>query len=204
MSRSRARALHAAVAAAAVAPAVRLAAGAIRGALGPNPIEKLTHETGAWALRFLLLSLAVTPARRLLGLSVLAPWRRTLGLAAFGYACLHVAVYAVLDLELDWATIGEDIAERPYITIGFATFLCLVPLAASSTRAAVRRLGGRRWRRLHQIVYLAAVGAVVHFLWLVKADLREPQVHAAILAALLAVRLLPSGLECRVAFRRTR
>ena len=191
--RRRARWVHAAVVAAVSAPAVGLAIGFLRDALGPDPIEELTHATGAWALRFLLASLAVTPARKLLGLPGLAPYRRTLGLAAFGYACLHVATYVALDWFFDWAEIWEDVAERPYVTAGFAAFVALVPLAFTSTRAAMRRLGGPRWRRLHRLVYLAAGLALVHFVWLVKKDLREPAIYAGILAVLLVARAVPDG-----------
>jgi len=189
--RSRARALHAAVIALSALPAGVLALRAARGTLGAEPIETLTHETGQWALRFLLLSLAVTPARRLLRAPFLAPWRRSLGLAAFGYACLHLSVYLALDQVFDWSAVVEDVAERPYVTAGATALLCLVPLAATSTRGAQRRLGGRRWRNLHRLAYAAAAAAVVHFLWLVKADLREPLLYAGVLAALLGARLLP-------------
>jgi sulfoxide reductase heme-binding subunit YedZ len=193
----RARLAHAAVLAAAALPACALALRAARGTLGANPIEELTHETGEWALRFLLLSLAVTPARRLLGLAALAPYRRSFGLVAFGYACLHVSVYLVLDWFFDWAAIWRDVAERPYVTAGFTAFVCLLPLAATSTRGAIRRLGGRRWQRLHRLVYVAAAAAVVHFLWIVKADTREPLVYGGVLAALLAARWLPRPSERR-------
>jgi sulfoxide reductase heme-binding subunit YedZ len=135
--------------------------------------------------------LAVTPLRRLLGWPALAPWRRTFGLVSFGYACLHVATYVALDWGFDWAAIGEDVAERPYVTAGFAAFACLLPLAATSTRAAVRRLGARRWLRLHRLAYAAGIAAAVHFLWLVKADLREPGLYAGALALLLGLRFVP-------------
>jgi sulfoxide reductase heme-binding subunit YedZ len=165
--------------------------------LGPEPIDTLTHTTGLWALRFLLLSLAVTPLRRGLGWTALAPWRRTFGLLAFGYACLHVATYVALDWGFDWAAIAEDVAERPYVTAGFTAFACLLPLAATSTRAALRRLGGRRWLRLHRLAYVAGAAAVVHFLWLVKADLREPASYAAALALLLGLRLAAGARAAR-------
>jgi sulfoxide reductase heme-binding subunit YedZ len=155
--------------------------------LGAEPIETVTHLTGDWALRLLLLTLAVTPARVLLGWRRVAPFRRTLGLLAFGYASLHLAAWLVLDQFFDWQAIVEDVVERPYVTAGMTAFALLVPLAATSTRRAVRRLG-RRWIRLHRLVYLAAVAAVVHHFWLVKADLRPPAVHATILAALLGWR----------------
>jgi sulfoxide reductase heme-binding subunit YedZ len=156
--------------------------------LGANPIEEITHTTGEWALRFLLLCLMVTPARRLTGWRALTLERRTLGLLAFFYASLHLATYVGLDLGFAWSTLAEDIVERPYITVGFATFLILSTLASTSTRAAARRLG-RRWKPLHRLVYLAGIGAVVHFLWLVKSDLREPLIYATVLASLLAIRL---------------
>ena len=192
MARGRARAVHAAVLAAAALPAAALALRGAQGRLGADPIETLTHETGDWALRFLLLSLAITPARRWLGAAALAPYRRSFGLVAFGYACLHVLTYLALDWFFDWGAILEDVAERPYVTAGFSAFLCLVPLAATSTRGALRRLGGRRWVRLHRLVYVAAGAAVVHFLWLVKADLAEPLLYAAVLGALLLARLVPT------------
>jgi sulfoxide reductase heme-binding subunit YedZ len=134
-----------------------------------------------------LLTLAITPARRLLGWSRLAPLRRTLGLTAFAYACLHLLTYLVLEHFFDWRSIAEDVLERRYVTAGFAAFLCLVPLAVTSTDAMVRRLG-RRWNALHRLVYAAAALGVVHFLWLVKADLREPLVYAALLTGLLGQR----------------
>jgi sulfoxide reductase heme-binding subunit YedZ len=183
---------------AAATPAALLALFAARGELGAEPVETLTHETGEWALRLLLASLAVTPARRAFALPWLAPLRRTLGLAAFGYACLHVTVYLVVDWGFDWEAIAEDVVEHPYVLAGATAFGCLVPLAATSTRAAQRRLGGARWRRLHRLAYAAGAAAVVHFLWLVKADSREPLVYAAVLAALLVARTpLLAGLRAR-------
>lgn len=158
--------------------------------LGAEPIEVVTHVTGEWALRLLLLTLAVTPARVLLGWRAIAPFRRTFGLLAFAYATLHFATWLGLEHFFAWAAIVEDVLERRYVTVGFAAFLCMVPLALTSTRAAARRLGGQRWRKLHRLAYVAAVGGVVHYWWLVKADLRGPVVHAAILAALLAWRVV--------------
>lgn len=157
--------------------------------LGAEPIEVATHVTGEWALRLLLLTLAVTPARLVLGWRRVAPFRRTLGLLAFTYACLHFATWLALDHFFAWEFILEDVTERRYITVGFAAFLCMIPLAATSTRAAVRRLG-RRWITLHRLVYAAAIGGVVHYAWLVKADLLGPAVHAAVLAVLLAWRVV--------------
>jgi sulfoxide reductase heme-binding subunit YedZ len=181
------RLVHAGIVAAGLLPAAALALGLATDRLGADPIETLTHETGAWALRLLLATLAVTPLRRL-GLPVVLPYRRSLGLLAFFYASLHLATYAGLDLALDFANLFEDVAERPYVTAGFTAFCLLVPLAVTSTRGWMRRLG-RRWTRLHRLVYVAAVLAVVHFLWGVKADVREPLVYAGILALLLAARI---------------
>lgn len=187
-ARARRRALRAGVVVIGFAPLARLVAAGLSDGLGANPIEEITHETGRWALRFLVLCLMVTPLRRLSGWRMLTLERRTLGLFAFLYAALHLSTYVALDLGFDWANLGEDILERPYITVGFATFCILLALASTSTRGAARRLG-RRWKQLHRLVYLAGIGAVVHFLWLVKADLREPLIYATIVAILLGVRL---------------
>jgi methionine sulfoxide reductase heme-binding subunit len=188
MTRARRRLVHGALVALGLAPLGALALGALRGDLGANPVETVTHVTGEWTLRLLLATLAVTPLRRILGRPGLAPYRRTLGLLAFGYACLHFATYVALDLTFDFGAVAEDVAKRPYITVGFTAFCLLIPLAATSTRAMARRLG-RRWVTLHRLVYVAAVLGIVHFLWLVKADLRPPLVHAAVLAVLLGLRL---------------
>lgn len=169
-------------------PLASLVRRTLAGGLGPDPVAELTHGTGDWALRLLLLCLAMTPLRRLLG----KPWpirfRRLVGLYAFFYACLHLGIYLVLDLGSYWRQILEDIVERPYITVGFSAWLLLLLLALTSTRGWMRRLG-RHWGRLHKAVYAAGVLAVLHFLWLVKADLREPLLYAAILALLLGLRL---------------
>jgi len=185
-SRVRER-LRVAIPLAGVAPLAWLGARLAADDLGANPVEEISHFTGAWTLRLLVLCLAVTPLRRLSGWSWLAPQRRSLGLLAFGWACLHVGVYALFDLGLDASVLAEDLGERPYVVAGFAAFVCLLPLAATSTRAAMRRLG-RRWKRLHRLVYVAAVAAVVHFLWLVKLDLREPIVYAFVVGGLLGLR----------------
>jgi len=171
---------------AAAAPLAGLIVRAAGGELA-DPVEDITHLTGEWALRLLLACLAVTPLRRLFGWRGLAPFRRTLGLLAFGYALLHFATYVALDLGFDFATLAEDVGERLYITAGFAAFLLLLPLAITSTRGWQRRLG-RRWLKLHRVVYAAGALAVLHFIWLVKADLREPLIYAALLAALLGAR----------------
>ena len=183
------RALKPAVFLLASLPFALLVWDALHDGLGANPVEAITHRTGDWGLRLLLVTLAVTPLRRLTGWHALARVRRMLGLFAFFYLCLHFLTYAILDSSLDPRYIAEDILERPYITIGFASFCLLLPLAATSTDAMVRRLGGRRWRALHRLVYVAAAGGVLHFLWLVKADMREPLVYGAVLLALLVLRL---------------
>ncbi len=187
-SRTQRRWVKGLVFAAALAPALRLGVNALQGALGANPIETVTHQTGLWALRFLLLALAVTPLRRLLGWSALAPYRRTFGLFAFAYASLHALTFVGLDHFFDWGAIAEDIAERRFVTAGLTAFLLLRPLAATSTRGWMRRLG-TRWVRLHRLAYLAGIAGVVHYLWLVKADLGPPLAYATLLAALLGVRL---------------
>lgn len=157
-------------------------------ALGADPVAGIEHFLGLWALRFLLATLAVTPLRQLSGLAALLRFRRMLGLYAFAYASLHLAAYLVLDLRGYWALVFGEIVKRPYLTAGFAAWLLLVPLAATSTSGWMRRLG-RRWGRLHRLVYAVAVLAVLHFWWVVKADVREPLAYAAVLSLLLGWRL---------------
>jgi sulfoxide reductase heme-binding subunit YedZ len=161
----------------------------IAGRLGANPIEYITHATGWWTLTFLLITLTVTPLRRLTGLNWLLRLRRMLGLYAFFYACLHCTTYFWLDQFFDWASIVKDIAKRPFITVGFTAFLLLIPLAATSTNRMVKRLGAGRWQALHRLIYVIATLGVLHFWWLVKKDIREPLLFALLLAALLAARL---------------
>lgn len=156
--------------------------------LGANPIEELIHSLGTWALNFLLITLAVTPLRQLSGQPWLLRFRRMMGLFAFFYVLLHFLVYAGLDQRFDLPVIFEDIAERPYITLGFTAFVLLLPLAATSTRGMIRRLGGR-WKKLHRLVYPIAILGVWHYYWQVKADLLQPLLYAAILAVLLGYRI---------------
>jgi sulfoxide reductase heme-binding subunit YedZ len=158
------------------------------GALGPNPVETITHFTGDWTLRLLLVTLAVTPLRRLTGQAWLVRYRRMLGLFAFFYAVLHFTTYLWLDRLFDLGAIAEDVLKRPYITVGFAAFLLMVPLAITSTQGWIRRLG-RRWKTLHRAVYTIGVLGVLHYLWLVKADLLEPGIYAVILGVLLGFRV---------------
>jgi sulfoxide reductase heme-binding subunit YedZ len=160
------------------------------GGLTANPIEFITHTTGWWALAFLMITLAVTPLRRLLDMPWLLRLRRMLGLYACFYASLHFLTWLVVDQFFDWEAIIKDIAKRPYITVGFTAFLLLLPLAATSTNAMVRRLGAARWQSLHRLVYVIAILGVVHFWWLVKKDIREPAVFALILIVLLGARLV--------------
>ena len=169
-------------------PLLGLLSDAVRGDLTANPIENLTHRTGWWALTLLMVTLAVTPLRRLTGWNRLIQHRRMVGLFAFFYASLHVAIYFGLDQLLSFDYILEDIVDRPYITVGFVAWLLLIPLAVTSTKGWIRRLG-KRWQRLHRLVYLSALLGVLHFLWLVKADIREPLIFGAILAFLLLLRL---------------
>ena len=185
---TRRRALHALVIAGCAAPAAWLGWSAAFGDLGANPIETVTHVTGEWTLRLLLATLAVTPLRRLSGWQAIVPWRRSFGLFAFGYATAHFLTWAVLDNELDVASIARDIGKRTFVTAGFAAFVLLIPLALTSTRASIRRLG-KRWATLHRLVYVAAVLGVLHFYWLVKKDLVPPLIYAAVLAALFGARL---------------
>ena len=172
-----------------LAPLAWLVYRAVFGGLSPNPIDDITDETGQWALRLLLVSLAVTPVRRLTGWNGIIQWRRLLGLFAFFYVCLHLSTYVVLDQFFDPAAILADVAKRRYITVGVAGFLCLLPLAITSTTGWIRRLG-RKWQTLHRLAYVAAVCGVVHLLWIVKGDdLREPAMYGAILGVLMAVRV---------------
>jgi sulfoxide reductase heme-binding subunit YedZ len=158
--------------------------------LGANPVEKMTHVTGDWTLRLLLITLAVTPLRKVTGWHALIRVRRMLGLYAFFYACLHFSVYLVFDHFFDLQEIARDVIKHPYVTVGFASFVLLFPLAATSTNKMVKRLGGARWQRLHKLVYVIATGGVLHYLWLVKADTRDPVIYGVILALLLMFRVV--------------
>ena len=178
-------------------PALNLALGWYDDALGANPTETITRASGEWTLRFLLITLAVTPLRRYTGLHWLLRLRRMLGLFAFAYGAAHLTTYLWLDQFFDWQAIANDILERPFITVGFAAFVLLIPLAATSNSFAIRKLGGRRWQSLHRSSYAIAILGVVHFWWLVKADLFEPLVYALILAVLLGLRAWWRELERR-------
>ena len=170
-------------------PLAHLLVGAWQGSLGANPIETITRSTGLWTLRFMLITLTVTPVRRLSGWNDAIRLRRMLGLFAFFYGSLHLLTYVWLDQFFDWASIVKDVAKRPFITAGFSAYVLLVPLAITSTAGMIRRLGGRRWRRLHRLAYATAALGVVHYWWLVKADIRPPRNYAIVLAVLLLVRV---------------
>jgi methionine sulfoxide reductase heme-binding subunit len=157
--------------------------------LTANPIEYITRFTGSWALIMLLASLSITPLRKISGWNDLIKLRRMLGLFAFSYALLHFSTYMVLDLFFDFAAIAKDIFRRPYITVGFTAFVLLIPLAVTSTSGMIRRLG-KRWQLLHRLVYIVAIAAVIHFYWLVKADIRRPVQYGTVLAILLGYRLV--------------
>jgi methionine sulfoxide reductase heme-binding subunit len=173
-----------------VVPALLLAWDAYHHRLGANPQEFVLHTTGTLALVFLLLSLAVTPLRKALGLPWLAPLRRMVGLFAFFYAALHLLAYTWFDKAFNFGAIVEDVLKRPYIFLGMLAFLILTPLAVTSTNKMVKRLGGRKWNRLHKTVYVAAIAGVLHYYLLVKADVRIPLAFAGVLAVLFVYRIL--------------
>ncbi|MGD0200610.1 MAG: protein-methionine-sulfoxide reductase heme-binding subunit MsrQ [Bryobacteraceae bacterium] len=177
-----------AVFAVALAPLAVLVWEGLHGSLGANPIEHITHATGDWTLRFLVLTLAVTPLRRLLRFPGLIRFRRMLGLFAFFYGCLHFLTFLWLDKFFDFGEMVKDVGKRPFITAGFTAFVLLIPLAATSTAGSIRRLGGRNWQRLHRLIYVSAVAGVVHYYWLVKSDVRLPLMYGSMVAALLGWR----------------
>lgn len=173
-----------------LAPLFRLAWRVWNQDVTANPTEFIQHFTGDWAIRLIVATLAVTPLRKLLGVPGLIRFRRMIGLFAFFYACLHVLTYLWLDKLFDFPAMLKDVGRRPFITAGFAAFVCLVPLAVTSTAGWIRRLGGKRWRRLHSLVYVTAIAAVVHYYWLVKSDIRQPMLYGTLVALLLAWRVV--------------
>ncbi len=175
-------------------PLARLAWKGYEGNLGANPIEVITHSTGDWTLIFLLVTLSVTPLRKLTGQLWLIRFRRMFGLFAFFYVTLHFLTYVWLDKFFDVHEMFTDVAKRKFITVGFTGFVLLIPLAITSTSGWIRRLGGRRWNRLHQLIYLSAAAGVIHYYWVVKADVRKPLQYAAILSLLLGYRLVVWGI----------
>ena len=171
-------------------PLLRLAILASSDGLGANPVEFITHSTGTWTLVGLMLTMTVTPLRQLTGYTGLIRVRRMLGLFTFFYASLHFVTYIWLDQFFDLHAIVKDIYKRPFITVGFIAYLLLIPLALTSSNAMIRRLGAQRWQRLHRLVYLIAILGVVHYWWLVKKDIRQPLIYAAVLAFLLGWRVV--------------
>jgi sulfoxide reductase heme-binding subunit YedZ len=169
-------------------PAADLVWRGFQGDLGANPVEFITHATGNWTLRLLLITLSITPARKLLKQPQLTRFRRLIGLFAFFYACLHFSTWFVLDKSFNFAEMWKDVVKRPFITVGFLGFVCLIPLAVTSTAGWIRRLGGRNWQRLHRLIYLTGAAGVVHYYWLVKSDVRLPVMYGVILAVLLGLR----------------
>lgn len=172
-----------------VCPLLLLVWRGLRQDLGANPIEFVTHATGDWTLRFLLLTLSITPLRKLLNQPAVIRFRRMLGLFAFFYGALHLITYAWLDKFFDVADMWKDVGKRPFITAGFAGFVLMLPLAVTSTAGWIRRLGGHRWRLLHRLIYASAVAGVVHYYWLVKSDVRLPLLYAGVLGVLFLYRL---------------
>lgn len=168
-------------------PFVLLTWKAFEGTLGANPVETITHTTGDWALYFLLLTLAISPLRDLTGRAILFRFRRMLGLYVFFYALLHFLTWLIFDHYFDWIEIQKDILKRPYVTVGFSAFVLLIPLTLTSTTSMRRRLG-KHWNQLHQLIYVIAVLVILHYLWLVKADTRDPVIFALILIVLLLHR----------------
>ncbi len=158
--------------------------------LGVNPIETLNRFFGDWGLRFLLITLAITPLRKITGWAQIGRFRRMMGLFAFFYVCLHVSSYVGLDQFFDWEALGKDILKRRYITFGMIALVLMIPLAITSTDAMIKRVGGRRWKSLHKSVYVIGVLGVVHFWLMVKSDIREPMLYGALLFVLLAYRAL--------------
>lgn len=155
-------------------PALGLVWDAFHHGLTPNPIEYITHQTGDWILIFLVLTVAISPARKLLGLPALIRFRRMLGLYAFFYAFLHFSIWIGLDKFFDWSDMTADVMKRRFITVGFTGFVLMIPLAVTSTAGWIRRLGGKRWQRLHALIYITAAAGVIHFYWLVKSNVRKP------------------------------
>jgi len=180
-------------------PLVFLGLRAYHGQLTANPVEFVQHFTGDWTLRFLLITLSITPLRKLLNLPDLIRFRRILGLFAFFYVCLHFLTYIGPDQAFDLGGMWKDVAKRRYITVGFTGFVLLIPLALTSTKGWIRRLGGKRWQALHRLIYITALCGVIHYYWLVKSDHRLPLLYGAILSILLLYRLAASLLKARPA-----
>jgi sulfoxide reductase heme-binding subunit YedZ len=208
------RVLKPVVFAAALLPLAYMVWAGLNGQLTADPLKEITHETGDWTLRFIVITLSITPMRRLVGWNGVIKFRRMLGLYAFFYGTLHFLIYVIADrfAGLDFpdgiialstaralaASVWEDIAKRPYITVGFLAWTSMIPLAVTSTAGWIRRMGGRNWQRLHRLIYLTAMAGVVHYWWLVKADIRDPAIYAAAVALLLGFRLVTTVQKARV------
>ena len=170
-------------------PACRLIVRGFEGNLSANPVEFIEHATGDWALRFLLITLSITPLRKIFEQPLLTRFRRMLGLFAFFYVCVHLLMYLTFDQSFNLTAIVADVMKRRYITVGMLGFLMLIPLAVTSTAAMVRRLGPKRWQQLHRLVYFCALAGVIHYYWLVKSDVREPLMYFGILTVLMLYRV---------------
>jgi len=170
-------------------PFVLLSWGLLRGELGINPVETLQHTTGDWTLRFLIFTLAITPLRKTFNVPELIRYRRMLGLFAFFYVVLHFLTYLVPDQSFNLSGMWDDVAKRKFVTVGFAAFVLLIPLAATSTAGMIRRLGGKRWQALHRLIYICAILGVIHYYWLVKSDVRKPLFYGALVGILLLWRV---------------
>ena len=173
-------------------PFVLLSWGLLRGDLGINPVETLQHTTGDWTLRFLIFTLAITPLRKTFKLPELIRYRRMLGLFAFFYVVLHFLTYLGPDQSFNFSGMWDDVAKRKFVTVGFAAFVLLIPLAATSTAGMIRRLGGKRWQALHRLIYICAILGVIHYYWLVKSDVRKPLFYGALVGILLLWRVWDS------------
>ncbi len=173
-------------------PFVLLSWGLLRGDLGINPVETLQHTTGDWTLRFLIFTLAITPLRKTFKLPELIRYRRMLGLFAFFYVVLHFLTYLGPDQSFNFSGMWDDVAKRKFVTVGFAAFVLLIPLAATSTAGMIRRLGGKRWQALHRLIYICAILGVIHYYWLVKSDVRKPVFYGALVGILLLWRVWDS------------
>jgi methionine sulfoxide reductase heme-binding subunit len=176
-----------------LAPLAYLAWLAWKSDLGANPIERVEHFTGDWTIRLIVATLAITPLRKLLRRPELIRFRRLIGLFAFFYACLHFLAYVGLDQFFDMAAIWKDIAKRPYVTAGFTGFVLLIPLAVTSTVGWIRRLGGKRWQKLHRLIYVTAIAGVIHYYWLVKSDVRLPIFYGVLVALELGFRVVTNA-----------
>src|SRR5690349_4533667 len=180
-----------------LAPVVYLAWRAWNQDLTANPIEYITHFTGDWTIRFLVFTLAITPLRKVLRMPDLIKFRRLIGLFAFFYGFLHFSTYLGVDKFFDFREIWADVAKRPYITMGFTGFVCMLPLAITSTTGWIRRMGGKRWQALHRLVYLSGIAGVIHYYWLVKSDVRLPIMYGSMVGILLLYRAATSVLQKR-------